>query len=143
MAEIRVLGDMIQLKTDITEEALRKVNLYDESALKLKDEDGKDYFAVGLGSASVSKFGVCFCSVDFDGKLYMTTSNPTTSTHENMEAERQTILEEYAPIIRDLRKVEAQVVSLLREANALENDVNGAISFITDETVETIELVEG
>ena len=140
MAKIKVLGDAIQLSTTITGEEMKKVQRHAPDALKLKDADGNETFAIGRGAAHYSEYGITFCNEDFEGKLYLTTNNPVTE-HTDKAAEKERIIERFAPILSKLREIEKAVNDATAAVNALEEEMTDNVVF-TDEEISTDEVVE-
>lgn len=130
MAKIKVLGDTIQLTSDITAEEFDRVKRFAPEALIMKDADtGDEVFGISRGDAFVSKYGVCFCSVDNEGKLFMTTNNVVTD-HSDREAELKAVKEFYAPIMAKLGTIEAHLKNVMAELEELEASVESSIEFI-------------
>lgn len=124
MARLNAIGDVIVVTADITEKEYDSIEKHAPEALELKNEDGNTYFAVKMGDASISKYGICFSSRDTNGNIFMTTNNVITGTHDNIEKERYLIEEEFSTILANLLKIEEQV------SNALE-DVKRTISSVS------------
>lgn len=129
MAKMKVMGDMIQLSTDLTKDELERVKNFAPEALKLFDNEGNEVFGVGIGDASYSKYGICFCSETAEGKMFMTTNNPVTD-HSDPAKEREEIVRYFAPIINKLQAVEANVAAVRESLDALEASVQDAVTFV-------------
>lgn len=136
MAKIKVLGDMIQVISNITEDEMKKIAVYKPEALQLRDENNEPVFAVETGPASLSKFGVSFCSTDFDGKLFLTIANPIEE-HVDADEEKKQITEDFATFLRDMEKIERQVADAMTEANALEQRVSSSVEMVEETEVES------
>jgi len=126
MAQINVTGDMIQIKTKLTEEEFKLVEYYAPDVLKLKDEKGDEYFGINRGDAHASKYGISFCNTDSEGRLFMTTENPVHD-HSDPEKEKQYISREFAQVINNLQVIEKQVDEKKPEIAALEQNAERAI----------------
>lgn len=126
MAKVKVLGDMMQIKTDITAKELERVQSFAPEMLKLTDEEGNEIFGVTRGDAFYGKYGICFCSEDAEGKLFMSTNNPITE-HGNAEEEKEEIIKQLAPILHKLQAVEAQVKSAEEILTAIETEVRESV----------------
>lgn len=126
MAKLNVLGDAVQLKSALTTEEIATVKTFDPERLKLKDEEGNELFSISLGHASISKYGIVFCSTDAEGKAYVTTENSVTD-HSNPELEKAFLVKEWAPILANLTKLEGQVALALEDIAAMEASVVDAI----------------
>jgi hypothetical protein len=129
MAKIKVMGDVIQISTDLTREELERVQSYAPNALKLFDEEKNEIFGVGIGDASYSKYGICFCSETAEGKMFMTTGNPVTD-HSDPAGEREQIVRYFAPVISKLMMVEANVNLAKADLDAVEAGVQDSVEFI-------------
>lgn len=105
MATVKILGDVFQIKSALTEDQIKKAERYSPDLLKIKDEEGNETFAVGVGSSSISKYGICFGALDEeDGKVYVTVSSDGPVTKED-------IVESFAPILTKLNFVEGQILA--------------------------------
>ena len=128
MAQINVTGDMIQIKTKLTEEEFELVNYYKPEALKIVDDKGNEIFGITRGDAHVSKYGISFCNTDAEGRLFMTTTNPV-SDHSDVEKERKEINREFAQMINNLQIIETQVAYEKPNIIALEQNADKVIRF--------------
>ena len=129
MAKMTIMGDTVQITSDITKEELDRVESYAPEALKLIDKDGNEKFGVGFGNASYSKYGLCFCSETAEGKLFMTTNNPVLD-HSDVEKEREELVRCFAPVISKLQLVESQVASAKEALDAVETAVKESVTFV-------------
>lgn len=121
MAKLRVLGDTIQIESDLTEVDFKKVQNYAPEALKLKDEQGNEVFGISLGDAHWSKYGIAFCNTNADGKLFMTTNNPVTQ-HDDPAAEKKAIKELFATVLFNLESIEKYFGQIKTELDAIEQE---------------------
>lgn len=126
MAKLKVLGDMIQIKIDLTESDFKKVKNYAPDALKIKNDDGDEVFGISMGDAHWSKYGVAFCNTDSDGKLFMTTNNPVVE-HSDPAEELKIIKEKFAQTIFFLEMIEKNFDSIKTELNAMEQNAERSI----------------
>ena len=130
MAKIKVLGDTIQIKSELTAEQFDRVKAFAPEALIMTDADtGDEVFGITRGNAFYSKYGVCFCSVDNEGKLFMTTNNPVTD-HSDRDAEMQEILKVFAPIMAKLNASEKHIFSVMESLEAMEEEVKASVEFM-------------
>lgn len=129
MAKIKVMGDVIQLSTELTREELERVKNFAPDALKLFDTEGNEVFGVGIGDASYSKYGICFCNETAEGKMFMSTNNPVTD-HADPTEEREAIVRYFAPIINKLQAVEANVAAAKETLDSMEAAVQDSVEFI-------------
>lgn len=123
MAKIKILGDTMQLKSNLTKEQVLKVKRFKPEVLKLTDKEGNETFAVDVGPASLSKYGVSFGNEDEAGKLYVTINCTEAPT-------KCTVAEHFATVIRDLMTVEAAVNEADDEITNLENSVMDSIEVV-------------
>lgn len=128
MAKVTILGDMVQIKSDLTSAQVERVKAFAPEALKLFDEDGNEVFGVDIGNASFSKYGICFCSMDSEDKLFLSTNNPCLD-HENEEEEKKVIIKAFAPMLAKLKDVEANIAACESELDALEASVTDSVVF--------------
>lgn len=126
MAKVKVLGDMMQIKSDITGKSFDRVEKFAPEMLKLVDEFGNEVFGIARGDAFYSKYGICFCSEDAEGKLFMSTNNPVTE-HGNAEEEKNKVVEKLAPIINKLNAVERQILEAEEILTAIETEVRESV----------------
>lgn len=126
MAKLKVLGDMIQIKINLTESDFTKVKNYAPEALKVKNDEGDEVFGISIGDAHWSKYGVAFCNTDADGKLFMTTNNPVVE-HEDPAEELKIIKEKFAQTIFFLEMIEKNFENIKTELNAMEQNAERSI----------------
>ena len=129
MAKMKIVGDIIQLKSDLTKEQFKRVEAFAPESLKLYDEEGNEVFGIAVGDACYSKYGVCFCSEDAEGKLFMSTNNPVTD-HSDPEKEREEIVKKFAPILNKLQLVEANILSAEEYLGEIEASVRDSVTFV-------------
>lgn len=129
MAKMKVMGDMIQLSTDLTREELERVKNFAPEALKLFDSEGNEVFGVGISDASYSKYGICFCSETAEGKMFMTTNNPIVD-HSDPAKEREELTRYFAPLLHKLQAVETGVTAVKASLEDMEASVQDAITFV-------------
>ena len=128
MAKVTIMGDIVQIKTDLTKDEVERVKAFAPEALKLCDEEGNEVFAIGIGDASYSKYGICFCSEDSEGKLFMSTDNPVTD-HSDAGAEKLEVTKYFAGIINKLTFIEKNVESAKEALEEMEAAVADSVVF--------------
>lgn len=126
MAKVKVLGDMMQIKSDLTGAEFERIESFAPEMLKLVDDEGNEVFGVSRGPAFYSKYGVCFCSEDAEGKLFMSTNNPVVD-HTNTEKEKEEVVKAIAPIINKLNAVEKQIKNAGEILTAIETEVKESV----------------
>ena len=126
MAKVKVLGDMMQIKSDLTGAEFDRIESFAPEMLKLVDDEGNEVFGVSRGHAFYSKYGVCFCSEDAEGKLFMSTNNPVVD-HTDAEKEKEEIVKTLAPILSKLNAVEKQIKDAGEILTAIETEVKESV----------------
>lgn len=135
MADFKILGDMLQLSTSITEEEFRRVERYSPETLKLKDEEGNESFRIGTGAASISNYGIVFSNCDHEGHLFTMVMNPV-ELHDDREAEKKIIAGKYATVLQRLGTVETAVKAVAEETIKTEEAVMSSITFADEEAIK-------
>ena len=131
MAKITANGDALTISTNITVEQYEKVMNFNQDLLKLKNEEGNEFFRVAylpFTKGDCSKYGITFSSSTPDGKMFLTTKNVVVGTHTNYEEERKMIIEKYARIINNINTVEAAIASADESMTELENVITDRVS---------------
>lgn len=113
---------VVVISSELTLDAIKALQKHIPSALRLRDEEGDDIFAVSFNDdkASFSEHGICFNKIDSEGKVLLTI-NSTMSNEQ--------IADEFAAVLMNLGMVEENAtfaysslqVQLLDIANAIEN----------------------
>lgn len=131
MAKVRVLGDAIQLKTELTKEDLDRVKAFAPESLKLYDQDGNEVFGVDEGDAFYSKYGVCFSNTDSEGRLFMTSDNPVED-HSDPEKEKEEIIKHFAQILNKLEAIEMSVRNARQALMEIEESVKTSVEIVAE-----------
>lgn len=126
MAKVKVLGDVMQIKSDLTGAEFERIESFAPEMLKLTDDEGNEVFGISRGGAFYSKYGVCFCSEDAEGKLFMSTNNPVVD-HTDAEKEKEEIVKTLAPILSKLNAVEKQIKNAGEILTAIETEVKESV----------------
>lgn len=129
MAKLSIMGDTVQITTDLTKEVIKRVEDYFPEALKLFDTEGNEVFGVAIGNASFSKYGICFCSETAEGKMFMTTNNPVLD-HSDPAKEREKVVRCFARVLNDLKQVEANVQEVKAELDGIEESIQESVTFV-------------
>lgn len=120
MARIKKVGQALVLTSAITTKEYDKIAKFEPKALELRTEKGELTFKVQTSyGASVGKYGVSFDAVDKDEHLQLTMMTYADSKEE--------IMDQFASILADLAKVEAQVAAAGARVNDLFKSVEGSI----------------
>ena len=120
MAKVKILGNVFQVKSDLTREELEKAEKYSPNTTTLYDEDGNETFKVGFGSPSLTKYGVSFSETDDDGHVYLTAS-------VGAELNKADFADEFAIPISKLEMVEHHVKECMEEISKIEQKVIDSI----------------
>ena len=131
MAKINVTGDVVQIRTNITESEFDVIEHYSPETLKIVDDKGNELFGITRGNAHASKYGISFCNADSEGRMFMTTENPVHD-HSDPVRERKLIAKEFAQLINNLQIIETQVANEKPNIQALVQNAHNIIH-ITDE----------
>ena len=132
MAQINVVGDIIQIKTGITESEFDVISHYSPEVLKILDDKGNEVFGITRGPSHYSKYGISFCSTDPNGKMFMSTTNPVID-HSDPAKERRLIAKEFAQLINNLQIIETQIANEKPNITALVQNANNAINIMEEE----------
>lgn len=120
MAKIKKVGQALVLTSAITAEEYDKIVKFEPEALELRTEKGELTFKVQTAyTASVGKYGVSFDAIDKDEHLQ--------STMMTYAGSKEEIIDQFAGILADLIKVEAQVAAAGARVNDLFKSVEGSI----------------
>lgn len=109
---------VVVFNTELTKEAILKLQKHNPDALKLKDDNGDEIFAISFNDASLSDYGICFDREDSDGKALLT----ITATMTNEE-----LAEEFASILMKAKLVEQRALASHRELTEMLAEVANSI----------------
>lgn len=130
MAQIKIMGDALQIKSELTAKEIERVEAFAPDALKLFDQDDNEIFGVTYpADACYSKYGVCFCNTDDEGKIFMTTNNPVVK-HGDPEEEKKEVIKRFAPILSKLNMIEANVADAQAALDEMEASVTESVTFV-------------
>ena len=121
MARATILGDVIQIKSRLTKEQLKRAENFKPGTSVL--EDGK--------SASFSKYGISFCSTDENGFMFLTVAN-NIEHNDNIETERRKIRDDIGVILHKCNMVEDAVIDALGEINEINDAIDSSVVIIDD-----------
>ena len=121
MATVTIAGNSYVITSAISMAALETVKKYRPSALALTDPEKKETtFKVGIGSNSVSDYGISFGGVsNGDEKL----ATATLSIPSDVEDAKEYVLDKAGLAIANLNKVEAGIAAALNEIKAERNAI--------------------
>ena len=109
---------VVVFNTELTKEAILKLQRHNPDALKIKDDNGDEIFAISFNDASLSDFGICFDRVDSDNKALLT----ITATMTNEE-----LAEEFAAILMKAKMVETRALAAYADLTAMLLEVANSI----------------
>lgn len=127
MANIIITGDSVSVISTLTLEDIKTVAKYRPEALNLYDGESKEkslVFTVKAGTTpSMSAYGVSFTAQTSDGNAVMTEifSGSTAATIKDAVAEK------YGVGVINLRKLEAQVPTVIEEIKAEREEIKSSI----------------
>ena len=132
MARATILGDVIQIKSRLTKEQLKRAEDFRPGTSVLEDGNGNEVFRIEYGkSASFSKYGISFCSTDEHGFMFLTVANHTEHD-ENIETERRRIRDDIGVILHKCNMVEDAVIDALGEINEINDAIDSSVVIIDD-----------
>ena len=125
MANVTIAGNSYVVTSAVSMADLETVRKYRPSALAITDPETKEtLFKVGLGSNSISDFGICFGGVsNNEAKL----ATATLSIPHDTEDAKEFILDKAGLAIANLNKVEAGIAEALEEIRAERDAIAGSI----------------
>jgi hypothetical protein len=129
MAKTTIAGASYVITSGVSMADLETVKKYRPSALALTDEETKEtYFKVGLGSNSVSDFGVSFGGVSNDEKKLATATLPIpTEALEESDA-KEYVLDKAGLALANLAKIEANIAEVLKDIKSERDKIAANIS---------------
>jgi len=120
MAKVTIAGNSYVITSAVSMADLETVKKYRPSALAITDPETKEtLFKVGLGSNSVSDYGVCFGGVS-NGEEKLATA--TLPIPPDCEDAKEFVLDKAGLALANLNKVEAGIAEALEEVRA-ERDI--------------------
>ena len=113
MAKVTIAGNSYVVTSAVSMADLEAVKKYRPSALAIIDPETKEtLFKVGLGSNSISDFGICFGGVSNDETKMATATLPIPN---DVEDAKEFILDKASMALIQLEKVEAEVAEVLED----------------------------
>jgi len=128
MATITIAGNSYVITSTVSMADLETVKKYRPSALAIVDSETKEtLFKVGIGSSSVSDYGVSFGGASNDDKKLATA---TLSIPADIEDAKEYVLDKGGLAIANLNKVEAVIAAALDEIDVLKERYRRALEFM-------------
>jgi hypothetical protein len=116
MAQVTIAGNSYVITSSVSMADLETVKKYRPSALAITDAETKEtLFKVGLGSSSLSDFGISFGGVSNDEAKLATA---TLSIPHDAEDAKEYVLDKAGLAIANLNKIEADIEGALEEIRA-------------------------
>lgn len=111
---------VIAFNSKLTAEAIKALQKHIPSALKMRDQEGNDIFAISYkeGQASISEYGICFNKTDSEGCLLLTVAADMTNKE---------IADEYAAIIMKAKEIEEWALNAYAQLTDQLLDVEASI----------------
>ena len=125
MAKVTIAGNSFVITSTVSMADMETVKKYRPSALAITDPETKETtFKVGIGSNSVSDYGVSFGGVsNGDEKL----ATATLSIPSDVEDAKEYVLDKAGLAIASLNKVEAGIAEALTEIRAERDAISANI----------------
>jgi len=116
MANITIAGNSFVIASDISMIDLELVKKYRPTALSIVEPDTKEtLFKVGIGSSSISDYGISFGGVSNDEEKVATA---TLSIPADVEDKKEYVLDKAGLAIANLNKIEKGIAAALEEIKA-------------------------
>ena len=127
MAKIIIVGDAAVIESSYTLDDIKEVAKYQQEALGLYDETGKEFFRVGVGKngpGTFNRYGAVFggTSRDGTGKATITVSLP-----EGTDNAKQYVEDTYGQALMYLINVEEKLDSAIDLVRQIKESINRAI----------------
>ena len=120
MAKVTIAGNSYVITSAVAMADLEAVKKFRPSALAITDPETKEtLFKVGLGSSSVSDYGISFGGVSNGEDKLATATLPIPA---DVEDAKEFVLDKAGLAIANLNKVEAQITGALEEIR-IERDI--------------------
>lgn len=127
--KITINADAYAITSDLKVADIELLKKYDPDALKVKDEDGNEKFAVSYqeGKACIAPFGVTFGGVSRDGEGKATITGAIPSEAKTTDAAKNYIAEKIGGVIAYLRDLEESVPAAAEAVRANRQSIIDAI----------------
>jgi len=113
MAKVTIAGNSYVITSTISMADMQAVKKYRPSALAITDSDTKEtLFKVGIGSNSVTDYGISFGGVTNDDEKLATS---TLSIPADVEDAKEFVLDKAGLAIANLNEVEAGITEAIEE----------------------------
>ena len=113
MAKVTIAGSSYVITSAVSMADMETVRKYRPSALTITDEETKEtLFRVGVGSNSISDYGISFGGVSNDDKKLATATLPIPA---DVEDAKEYVLDKAGLALVNLEKVEGEIVEVLED----------------------------
>ena len=128
--KVRVYKSLKQyaVVSSITAEQFAKVKKYKPAALRIKDEEGNDLFAIAYseGRPCIAKCGVTFGSTDENGNLQIV----GVITPAEGQSDKDFVADIVAPVYEYLAEIEKQILEAVTDIQTAHTELVASISEI-------------
>jgi len=126
MAKITIAGNSYIITSTVSMADMEAVKKYRPAALAITDSDTKEtIFKVGIGSSSISDYGISFGGVSNDDEKLATA---TLSIPPDIKGAKEYVLDRAGTAIANLNKVEAGIAQALVEIRAERDAITANIT---------------
>ena len=125
MAQVTIAGSSYVITSTVSMADLETVKKYRPSALSIVDPETKEtQFKVGVGSNSVTDYGISFGGVSNDEQKLAVATLPIPADVEDAKAY---VLDKAGMALVKLEKIETEVAEVLEEINAERDSIAASI----------------
>ena len=126
MAKVTIAGNSYVITSAVSMADLETVRKYRPSALAITDPETKEtLFKVGLGSNSISEYGISFGGVSNDEAKLATATLPIPTDCEDA---KEFVLDKAGLALISLEKVEAEIAGVLTNIRTERNSISENIT---------------
>ena len=126
MAKVTIAGNSFVITSAVSMADLETIKKYRPSALAITDPETKEtLFKVGLGSSSISDYGICFGGVSNDEAKLATA---TLSIPHDVEDAKEYVLDKAGLALVNLEKVEGEIAEVLTDIRNERNSIAESIT---------------
>ena len=128
MAKVTIAGNSYVITSAVSMADLETVKKYRPSALAITDPDTKEtLFKVGLGSNSITDYGISFGGVSNGAEKMATATLPIPT---DVEDAKEFILDKAGMALVKLEKIEAEIAEVLEDVRAERASIAESIKVI-------------
>ncbi|MDR1674353.1 MAG: hypothetical protein LBR54_02750 [Oscillospiraceae bacterium] len=126
MAKVTIAGNSYVVTSEISMADLETVKKYRPTALVLIDEETKEtYFKIGVGTSSISEFGISFGGIS-NGEEKL--SSATLPIPPDTEDAKEYVLDKAGLALANLNKIEERISGTLQEIRSERDAISANIS---------------